>query len=206
VELKAGGSIVIEQAEALVAIDVNSGKATQKKSVEETALQTNLEAAEEIARQLRLRDLGGLIVVDFIDMRDAKHKGDVEKALKNHLKGDKAKTKLGKISRFGLLELSRQRLRPSIEFGSHETCRHCKGKGSIPSAATLGLAFLRRLSLDTLKGEITAARGSVPPPVADFLLNLKRRELLELENGRGIRIRIEGDPAMLPGENALVCE
>ncbi len=206
VELKSGGSIVIEQTEALVAIDVNSGKATQKKSVEETALQTNIEASEEIARQLRLRDLGGLIVADFIDMRDQKHKGDVEKALKNHLKLDKAKTKIGKISRFGLLELSRQRLRPSIEFGSHEPCRHCKGKGVTPSAATLGLAFLRRLSLETLKGEISVARGGVPPAVADFLLNHKRKELLELENQRGIRIHIEGEPSMVPGENSLACE
>jgi ribonuclease E len=206
VELTSGGSIVIEPTEAMVTIDVNSGKATQKKSVEETALQTNLEAAEEIARQLRLRDLGGLIVVDFIDMREAKHKAEVEKALKNHLKTDKAKTQVGKISRFGLLELSRQRLRPSIEFGAYETCRACRGKGKTPSVSTMGLAFLRKLSLETLRGTPTRAVGTVPVEVAEFLLNRKRRELLEIENRRSISIQIEGDPRMVPGECHLACE
>ena len=137
-ELKSGGSIVISQTEALVAIDVNSGKSIKEKSIEQTAALTNMEAAEEIARQLRLRDLGGLIVVDFIDMRDAKHKSDVEKALKNFVRPDKAKTKIGRISRFGLLEMSRQRLRPSLESSSFETCRHCKGKGADPVAGNAG--------------------------------------------------------------------
>ena len=206
VNLKSGGSIVIDQTEALVAIDVNSGKATQNKSIEQTALVTNLEAAEEIARQLRLRDLGGLLVLDFIDMRDQKHKLDIEKALKNHLKIDKAKTKLGKISKFGLLEMSRQRIRPSIEFGSHEPCRFCKGKGVSPSAETMGLGFLRQLNLETLKEDITGVKGIVPSEVAFFLLNRKRREILDLEESRGFKVTIEGDPLMVPGDSRIVCD
>ena len=129
VKLKSGGSIVIAQTEALVSIDVNSGKATQKKSIEQTALQTNIEAAEEIARQLRLRDLGGLVVIDFIDMRDQKHKTEIERTVKHNLKSDKAKTKIGKISHFGLMEMSRQRIRPSIESSSFEPCSIARGKG-----------------------------------------------------------------------------
>jgi len=206
VPLKSGGSIVIDQTEALVAIDVNSGKATQKSSVEQTALTTNIEAAEEIARQLRLRDLGGLIVLDFIDMREQKHKLEVEKALKTFLKDDKAKTKIGKISKFGLLEMSRQRIRPSIEFSSFIPCRCCKGKGRIPSPETLAIAFLRSLSLETLKEDIAGVKAFVPPEVATFLLNQKRRNLLALETERGFMITIESDPALVPGESRIVCE
>src|SRR3989339_371507 len=175
VKLKSGGSIVIEQTEALVAIDVNSGKATQAKSIEQTALVSNLEAAEEIARQLRLRDLGGLIVIDFIDMRDSKHNLEVEKNLKTFVKDDKARIKFGKISRFGIMEMSRQRIRPSIEFGSFEPCRHCRGKGVTPSPETQGLSFLRKLNLEILKDEIAGVKGIVPANVADYLLNKKRK-------------------------------
>ncbi len=200
VHLKSGGTIVIEQTEALVAIDVNSGKATQGRNIEETALTTNLEAAEEVARQLRMRDLGGLIIVDFIDMREAKNKLEVEKALKACLKTDKAKTKIGRITRFGLLEMSRQRLRPSIEFGRFETCRQCRGKGLVPSVETLGTEFLRKLSLETLTPEITRATGKVPVAVAEYLLNAKRKELQALEDTRGITIRIEGGADMVPGD------
>jgi ribonuclease E len=206
VELKSGGSIVIDQTEALVAIDVNSGKATQGRSIEQTALATNLEAAEEIARQLRLRDLGGLIVLDFIDMRDQKHKLEVEKAMKTFLKEDKAKTKVGRISRFGLLEMSRQRLRPSIQYTSYMPCRVCRGKGVTPSPETLGIAFLRSLSLESLKEDISGVTGYVPTEVAWFLLNRKRRELIDLEERRGFRIHIEPDPALVPGENRIVCD
>ncbi len=206
VDLKSGGSIVISQTEALVAIDVNSGKATKEKSIEKTATITNLEAAEEIARQLRLRDLGGLVVVDFIDMREAKHKTEVEKTVKNHVRSDKAKTKIGRISRFGLMEMSRQRLRPSLEFSSFETCLHCKGKGLTPSPETLGVGFLRKLSLEILKPEITSAKGIVPVPVADYLLNKKRKEILELESRHNISITIEGNPKMVPGDSELNCE
>lgn len=206
VKLKSGGSIVIEQTEALVAIDVNSGKATQTKSVEQTALATNLEAAEEIARQLRLRDLGGLIVVDFIDMRDSKHNLEVEKNLKTFVKDDKARIKLGKISRFGIMEMSRQRIRPSIEFGSFEPCKHCRGKGVTPSPETQGLSFLRKLNLETLKDEIAGVKGTVPANVADYLLNKKRKEILDLETRRNLTIRIKGSNSMFPGESEIISE
>ena len=206
VKLKSGGSIVIAQTEALVSIDVNSGKATQKKSIEQTALQTNIEAAEEIARQLRLRDLGGLVVIDFIDMRDPKHKTEVERAAKRNLKSDKAKTKIGKISQFGLMEMSRQRLRPSIESSSFQPCSHCKGKGMTPSIEMLALDFLRQLRLETLKNKISSVKGIVPSGVADYLLNKKRKEILDLEERRGLSITIEGDDTIIPGMSKVVRE
>ncbi|MDM8540227.1 Rne/Rng family ribonuclease [Desulfococcaceae bacterium HSG9] len=206
VKLNAGGSIVVEQTEALVSIDVNSGKATQKKSVEQTALQTNLEAAEEIARQLQLRDLGGLIVIDFIDMRDSKHKVEVERALKAHVKNDKAKTKVGRISRFGLVEMSRQRIRPSIEFSSYESCRYCRGKGLTPSPEVLGIGILRKLSLEVLKKQVTDLKVFAPVDAADYILNKKRKELSDLEERSGIRIDIKPDHEMIPGDNRIVHE
>ena len=206
VGLKSGGSIVIQQTEALVSIDVNSGKATHKKSLEQTALLINVEAAEEVCRQLRLRDLGGLIVIDFIDMRDSKHKLEVERTVKKHLSDDKARTKVGRISRFGLLELSRQRIRPSIEFGTFESCRYCLGKGMTPSVETLGLRFLRRLRLETLKSDITSVKGIVPSEVADYLLNRKRREILDLEIRRELNITIEGVTHLTPEDSEIVCK
>jgi ribonuclease E len=204
VTLKSGGSIVIEQTEALVAIDVNSGKATHKKSIEETALLTNLEAAEEIARQLRLRDLGGLIVIDFIDMKEARNRAEVERAMKNHVKIDKARSRIGRISRFGLMEMSRQRIRPSIEFSSYLSCRYCNGKGLLPSTESLVLSFLRKLRLETLKSDVTEVTGIVPVTVADYLLNKKRKEILDLEMRRNLKVRIEGKPDMTPGESEIL--
>ena len=206
VKLKSGGHIIISQTEALVAIDVNSGKATQKKSIEQTALQTNIEAAEEISRQLRLRDLGGLIVIDFIDMRDPKHKLEVFRTIKNNVKYDKAKTKIGKISMFGLMEMSRQRLRPSIESSSFESCSHCGGKGLVPSTEMLVLDFLRKLRLETLKDEISKVKGIVSSVVADYLLNKKRKEILDLEIRRNISISIEGDNTIVHGMSKIICE
>ena len=206
VSLKSGGSIVIDQTEALVAIDVNSGKAIHTKSVEQTAFQANIEAGEEISRQLRLRDLGGLVVIDFIDMRDSKHKLEVEKNLKSHLKADKARTSVGKISKFGLLEMSRQRIRASLETGAYIPCRHCYGKGRIPSPETISLAHLRKLKLESLKAGITRIRTSVPVEVADYLLNHKRREILELETEREISIRIEGVRNLLCDQSEIFCE
>lgn len=203
VKLKSGGSIVIEQTEALVSIDVNSGKATQKKSIEETALATNLEAAEEIARQLRLRDFGGLIVIDFIDMREQKNKQKVERGMKTHVKEDKARTKVGRLSSFGLMQMSRQRIRPSIRLINFERCRHCQGKGVIQSVESLGLSFLRRLRLETLKGEISNVKGYVPTEVAAYLLNRKKKEILDLEMRRGISITIEPDDTMIPGNSRI---
>jgi ribonuclease E len=205
VSLKSGGTLVIEQTEALVTIDVNSGKSTHEKSIEQTAYQTNLEAAEESARQLRLRDLGGLIVIDFIDMKDPRHRADVERALRTHVKEDKARTKVGKISRFGLLEMSRQRIRPSIEFGSHLPCKNCQGKGLVPSAETLGIGFLRKLSLETLKEKANRVKGIVPVEVAEYLLNKKRREIVDLEVRRDLNVEIEGDRSMVPGDSEIVC-
>ncbi|MDI6796521.1 MAG: Rne/Rng family ribonuclease [Desulfatibacillaceae bacterium] len=206
VNLKSGGTIVISPTEALVAVDVNSGKSTKESNVEKTAWQTNLEAAEEIARQLRLRDLGGLIVLDFIDMRDRKHCAEVEKALRQHLKVDKARTKVGKISAFGLLEMSRQRLRPSIDYGSYTQCPHCHGKGLIPSAETMALSFLRKLRIETMKDGVCAVTGTVPESAADYLQNKKRREIAELEKRRSVNITIRGDSMLKPGESKILTE
>jgi len=204
VSLKSGGFLVVEQTEALVSIDVNSGKSTKKKNIEETAFHTNIEACEEVARQLRLRDMGGLIVVDYIDMRERRHKAEITKTLKKHLKSDKAKTNVGGITKFGLLEMTRQRIRHSITFGSYEACRYCKGRGLIPSVETQGLAFLRQLNLKTLKPEIKEATGLVPSEVASYLLNKKRDELTEIELKKKVSITIEGDPKMVSGESRIV--
>jgi ribonuclease E len=204
VTLKSGGSVVLERTEALVAIDVNSGKGTQKKNIEETAVMTNLEAAAEIARQLRIRDLGGLIVVDFIDMREQKHRNQIEKTLRASMKQDRARVKIGKISKFGLLELSRQRLRPSIDFGSMETCSRCGGKGQVPSAESLGLRFLRKLKLDTLKADNQQVAAQLPSAVATYLLNRKRKELSDLEDNRAIRITIFSRDDLIPGQMEVV--
>ena len=206
VTLKSGGSVVLERTEALVAIDVNSGKGTQKKNIEETALMTNLEAAAEIARQLRIRDLGGLIVIDFIDMREQKHRNQVEKALRAAMKQDRARVKLGKISKFGLLELSRQRLRPSIDFGSMQTCTHCGGKGQVPSVESLGLSFLRKLKLDTLKEDVRQVTAGLQAPVASYLLNRKRRELGDLEAKRAVMVIITPRDDLIPGQMEVTYE
>ena len=201
VNLKSGGSIVIDQTEALVAIDVNSGKATHQKTVEKTALTTNVEAAEEIARQLKLRDLGGLVVIDFIDMKNTKNRAQVERTLRLHVKAGKAKANLGRISKFGLLEMSRQRIQPSIEFGSYVTCNHCQGKGLVASKETLGVRFLRKLQIETLKPDIKNITCILPVDVADYVLNNKRKEILDLEARRQLSIRIVGDAQMHPGES-----
>ena len=203
VNLKSGGSIVIQQTEALVAIDVNSGKSTHQKNVEQTALTTNLEASEEIARQLKLRDLGGLIVIDFIDMKNPKNRAEIERSLRKHVKADKAKANVGRISKFGLLEMSRQRLRPSIDFGSYVTCDHCHGKGQVASKETLGVRFLRKLRIETLKPDIKTVTCILPVAVADYVLNNKRKEILDIEARRQLSIRIAGDAHMHPGESRI---
>jgi ribonuclease E len=149
--------------------------------------------------------LGGLIVIDFIDMREPKHRAEVERTLRKHTKEDKARSKVGKISRFGLLEMSRQRIRPSIEFGSHLPCKYCQGKGLVPSADTLGIGFLRKLSLETLKEKANRVKGIVPVDVADYLLNKKRREIVDLEVRRDLSVEIEGDRSMMPGESKIIC-
>ncbi len=203
VSLISGGCIVIEQTEAMVTIDVNSGKSTKKKNIEETAFHTNLEAAEEVARQLRLRDMGGLIVVDFIDMKERKHKAEITKSLKKFLKVDKAKTKVGGITTFGLLEMSRQRIRHSITYGSYEPCKHCNGRGMTPSVETQGMAFLRQLNLKTIKSEISQVTCVLPSEVAYYILNKKREELIEMESKRKVVITIEIDPEMVSGQSQI---
>jgi ribonuclease E len=206
VKLKSGGSIVIEQTEALVAIDVNSGRATREKDLEKTALNTNLEAAEEVSRQLRLRDLGGLIVIDFIDMMEAKNRNAVERALREHVKDDKARVRVGRISKFGLLEMARQRVAPSIESGSLIPCPYCKGKGLFPSTETLAVRFLRQLKTLTRKSGLQRVHGSVPKAVADYVLNKKRKEIIELEIQRGFALTIEGNDQMAPHECHIECD
>jgi ribonuclease E len=206
VPLKSGGSIVIEQTEALVAIDVNSGRATKERDLEQTALTINLEAAEEVARQLRLRDLGGLIVIDFIDMRDQKNRNAVERELREHVKRDKARVRIGRISQFGLLEMARQRLAPSIDLGSLIPCPYCRGKGLTASTETLALRFLRQLKMMTRKSGLQRVHGSVPQAVADYLLNRKRKEIIDLEMQRGVALTIEGNPTLAPHECRIDCD
>ena len=196
IPLKSGGSIVIERTEAMVSIDVNSGRSTQERGMEETAFKTNMEAGEEIARQLRLRDLGGLVVIDFIDMRDRKHIQEVERSLKNALKRDKARTEMSRISKFGLLEVSRQRLKPALQDETTLPCPHCKGQGLIRSKESLGLTVLRRIQAAAVKGYLLAAKAKVPLDAANYLLNEKRDRLLKLEQEYGIRIHVEGDATL----------
>ncbi|MBU1741351.1 MAG: Rne/Rng family ribonuclease, partial [Proteobacteria bacterium] len=203
VELPSGGGIVIDSTEALVAVDVNSGKATKGKKIEDTAYQTNLEAADEVARQLRLRDLGGLIVIDFIDMREKKHQSEVIRRLKEELKRDKAKTAVGRISRFGMLEMSRQRIRPSIEFGTFETCPACNGLGRVRSVEPTALGHLRTIQKRLVKGNIDLVTAVFPPEVAAYLLNLKRRELAEMERRHQARIEVQAEPGLHRSESKI---
>jgi ribonuclease E len=188
VPLKSGGSIVINPTEALVSIDVNSGRCTSQRELEETALKSNLEAAEEVARQLRLRDLGGLVVIDFIDMRDKKHQKEVEQVLKHSLKRDKARVTVGHLSKFGLLELSRQRLRPSAEASAYTQCPTCHGRGRVKSVGTVSLSLLRQISSQAAQSQLQEVRAQVPLEVNNFLLNKKRREIMDLEELYKFRI------------------
>ena len=181
VHLPSGGSLVIDHTEAMLSIDINSARATKGSDIEDTAYRTNLEAADEIARQLRLRDLGGLIVIDFIDMMDRKHQRAVEERLRHALQIDKARVQTGRISRFGLLEMSRQRLRPSLGESSQEPCPRCDGHGHIRSTESLALSILRLVEEESMKEYTGQVIVQTPPPVANFLLNEKRRNLAEIE-------------------------
>lgn len=203
VPLKSGGSLVIDPTEALISIDVNSGRGRSGKDVEATAFNTNQEAAVEIARQLRLRDIGGLFVLDFIDMKDKKHIREIERILREETKKDRAKIDLSHISKFGLLELSRQRLRPSIESRSYQTCQYCQGRGLILSVEARSLSFLRRIWMGLTKEGITQVKGALPLDVATYLLNRKRKELSELESRYDVSIQLEGDPTVTPGGGKL---
>lgn len=202
--LPSGGSIVINFTEALVAIDVNSGKSTRERHIDETAFKTNLEAAAEIARQMRLRDLGGLVVIDFIDMHDSTHIAAVEKKLREYVKNDRAKIQIGKISQFGLLELSRQRLRPSL-FENHTVkCSYCDGKGFVRSIDSLSLQVLREMEKKLSDGKILEIKAIVPQGVDLYLLNQKRASIIELENRYGCIIYISRHEN--PHENGFLIE
>ena len=194
--LKSGGSIIIDPTEALVSVDVNSGKATHGRNMEETAFRINMEAAQEIARHLRLRDLGGLVVIDFIDMRDRKHKQEVERCLRQALKHDKARIEVGRISTFGLLELSRQRIRPAVSERSFIPCANCAGSGLVKSTEAAALTALRRVQAGLAKGGCTQIRVELPEEVATYLLNQKRAELFRLEKQYGLKIQIIGQAGL----------
>ena len=195
VQLPAGGYIVICPTEALVAIDVNSGRATRERSIEETATKTNLEAASEIARQLRLRDLAGLVVVDFIDMDEARNARAVERRFKEALQSDRARIQMGRISGFGLLEMSRQRLRPSVQEISSVDCPHCAGSGRIRSVESAALHALRAIEEEGVRGRAAGVRATVPPAVALWLMNGKRASLGDIETRYGMEVSFDTDDA-----------
>ncbi|MCH8182138.1 MAG: ribonuclease E/G [Proteobacteria bacterium] len=200
VRLKSGGYIVIGPTEALVAIDVNSGRATRERNIEATALKTNLEAADEIARQLRLRDLAGLIVIDFIDMEYPRNNRAVERKLKECLKSDRARIQVGRISHFGLLEMSRQRLRPSLLEASTEECRTCLGTGLVRSIESAALHTIRTMEEEAIRGKSAAFQISVASPVAIYLLNQKRDAIASIEARHGTRIMIAADDSLVSPE------
>lgn len=190
VTLPSGGNIVIEPTEALVSIDVNTAKTTVREDYEHTAFKTNLEAAHEIARQLRLRDLGGLIVIDFIDMENRKHRSEVEKALREAFKGDKARVRFSRISSFGLLEMSRQRLRPSLESTGFDICPYCGGGGRVKSSKLQAHQVYRKIQAVAAKKRLLRVEGTLPAETARYLLNEMREHLLALERECEMRINI----------------
>ena len=200
VQLKSGGYIVINSTEALVAVDVNSGRSTRERNIEETAYKTNLEAAEEVARQLRLRDLAGLIVIDFIDMDENRNVRRVERCLKDCLKSDRARIQVGRISSFGLLEMSRQRMRPSLIEASTEMCPHCQGAGVIRSTESSALHVLHAIEDEGIQGRSSAVTVQMATAVALCILNQKRTSLVDIEERFDLHVSIEGDDSLNPPE------
>ena len=196
VTLKSGGYIVINQTEALVAIDVNSGRSTREHNIEDTAVRTNLEAADEIARQLRLRDLAGLIVVDFIDMEESRNNRAVERRMKDALKNDRARIQVGRISHFGLLEMSRQRIRTGVLEGSTVVCQHCQGAGVVRSTSSVALHVLRVLEDALIKSAAHDMTVRARTPVALYILNQKRAHLRDLERRFGVTVLVEADDTL----------
>ncbi|MFN2409658.1 MAG: Rne/Rng family ribonuclease, partial [Halomonas sp.] len=196
VKLPSGGSIVIDHTEALVSIDINSARATRGSDIEETALQTNSEAADEIARQLRLRDIGGLVVIDFIDMGPARNQREVENRMRDALKLDRARVQIGRISRFGLMEMSRQRLRPSLGETSGVVCPRCNGQGTIRDVRSLSLSIMRLIEEEAMKERSAQIRAILPVPVATYLLNEKRSVLADIESRQGVRVVLLPNPEM----------
>ncbi|MGH1446650.1 MAG: Rne/Rng family ribonuclease [Cognatishimia sp.] len=203
VQLKSGGYIVIGVTEALVAIDVNSGRATKEGSIEDTATKTNLEAAEEVARQLRLRDLAGLIVIDFIDMDERKNNAAVEKRMKDKLKTDRARIQVGRISGFGLMEMSRQRLRPGMIEATTQPCAHCHGTGLIRSDDNLALNILRQIEEEGTRRRSGEVLIKAPVSIANYLMNQKRDHVAQIEARYGLSVRIEGDPHLISPDFTL---
>jgi ribonuclease E len=203
VKLPSGGSIVINPTEALVAIDVNSGRTAKDKNFSETIFLANMEAATELARQLRLRDLGGLIVVDFIDMRNARHIKEVEKEVKASMKRDRAKVDISRISKFGLMQISRQKLGRPVQMGSYHICEYCQGRGVTRSVETQSLSYLRRIQTGVAHKDVVGVKCRLPVKISQYLLNNKREELLELENKYGVLIRIEPAPEMTPADHQI---
>ena len=196
VPLPSGGALVIDRTEALVSIDVNSAKATSGADIETTALNTNLEAADEIARQLRLRDLGGLVVIDFIDMNSSKNQRDVENQLKEALKADRARIQVGRISRFGLLEMSRQRLRLSLGETAQEVCPRCEGRGTVRNIQSHGLSIIRLIEEEALREKTAEVQVQLPVELATFIMNEKRDFILTIEKRHGVHLLIIANPYM----------
>lgn len=203
VPLPSGGSIVINPTEALVAIDVNSGRTGKDKNFEDAIFLANMEAAEELSRQLRLRDLGGLIVVDFIDMRDAKHIREVEKKVRDCMKRDKAKVDFSKISKFGLMQISRQKMAAPISMVSYRLCPHCQGRGMVRSVETQALVHLRHIQTGISRKQVKRVQCRLPMEVAQYILNKKRQDLAELETEHQVEINVVADPAMPPTESKI---
>ncbi len=205
-DLPNGGSIVIDQTEALVAIDVNSGNyRADNNNAEETAYQMNLAAAKEIARQLRLRDLGGVIVNDFIDMRDEKHRRNVERALRDAVKRDRARTKVLRMSQFGLIEMTRQRIRPSLKRSIYEECTHCGGSAHVKTAESMSIEVMRMLRRAFHRSHIRRIQVTVTEMVADYLLNRKRKVIAELEDAGDVQVTIKGVTGAPPEFLELTC-
>ncbi len=205
VDLKGGGSIVIEQTEALVSIDVNSGRYRKQESAEQTAYESNIVAAAEIARQLRLRDLGGLIICDFIDMRNAKHRKAVERAFRAAVKGDRARARVLSISRFGVVEMTRQRMRPSLQSSTYLACPNCGGSGFVKSHESLALEIIRLLNLSASKDQIKRIELFASPEVADYLQNIKRATLAQIEQQSDKRVIIHASADYTGEKHDLIC-
>ena len=197
VQLKSGAYLVMDQTEALVAIDVNSGRATKERNIEETALKTNLEAADEIARQLRLRDMAGLVGIDFIDMEEARNNHAIERRMKEALKRDRARVQMGRITGFGLMELSRQRLHSSFIETSYSVCPHCRGKGMIRSTQSASIHTLHVLEEESMKLRFSELHMTVPPETALYVLNYKRRDLNAIEAMYNVKIFLEADASLV---------
>ncbi len=206
VQLKSGGYIVINPTEALISIDVNSGRATKQHNIEETAVNTNIEAAEEVARQLRLRDMAGLVVIDFIDMEDRGNNRAVERRMKDMLKNDRARIQVGRISSFGLMEMSRQRLRPNLLEVAMETCSHCAGMGLVRSVESASIMALRQLEEEGIRNRSSLVKIKANPEVAIYLLNQKRAVLSDLEREYKLTIIVSGEPALGPSDIEITHE